>query len=94
MATSVLIKAAAGGGGGMLPVHRPSDLHAAIARIQNDARKLYNDDQIYLEKYLTQPRHIEVQILQTNLAMLFVWATEIAPYNVDIKRLLKRPLQF
>lgn len=60
----VLIKAASGGGGrGMLPVMHPDALIESIERVQSDSIKLYGNDHIYFEKYLQQPRHIEVQVL-------------------------------
>ncbi|RMG67619.1 MAG: acetyl-CoA carboxylase biotin carboxylase subunit, partial [Calditrichaeota bacterium] len=60
----VLIKAAAGGGGkGMRVVHHADELARALEAAQNEARKAFADDTIYLEKFLDQPRHIEVQIL-------------------------------
>ena len=63
----ILIKAASGGGGrGMMPVHQPEKLHESIHIVQTQAATLYGDDHVYFEKYLQQPRHIEVQILADN----------------------------
>jgi acetyl-CoA carboxylase biotin carboxylase subunit len=60
----VLIKAAAGGGGRGMKVARSADeLPAAIAQAKAEARAAFGDDAIYLEKYLSRPRHIEVQVL-------------------------------
>lgn len=60
----VIIKAAAGGGGkGMRIVHEPSGLSDAISAAQREALNAFGDDTIYLEKYLTDPRHIEFQVL-------------------------------
>lgn len=60
----VLIKAASGGGGrGMLAIHDPAQLTEGIHQVQTQASTLYADDHVYLEKYLQQPRHVEVQIL-------------------------------
>jgi 3-methylcrotonyl-CoA carboxylase alpha subunit len=59
----VLIKASAGGGGkGMRIVHRASDLEAAIGGAKREALASFGDDQVLVEKYLTQPRHIEIQV--------------------------------
>ncbi|MFN6323064.1 MAG: biotin carboxylase N-terminal domain-containing protein [Burkholderiales bacterium] len=59
----VLIKASAGGGGkGMRVVERASDFLAALASCQREARNAFGDDQVLIEKYLTRPRHIEVQV--------------------------------
>lgn len=60
----VLIKAAAGGGGkGMRIVTNPDELHEACLSASSEAMNAFGNDSIYLEKYLTRPRHIEFQIL-------------------------------
>ncbi|HKQ46927.1 MAG TPA: acetyl-CoA carboxylase biotin carboxylase subunit [Phycisphaerae bacterium] len=59
----VLIKAAAGGGGkGMRVVQKESDLAAAIEAAQREAGAAFGDGRVFLEKYLTKPRHVEFQI--------------------------------
>ncbi|HEV3330463.1 MAG TPA: acetyl/propionyl/methylcrotonyl-CoA carboxylase subunit alpha [Bryobacteraceae bacterium] len=58
-----LIKASAGGGGkGMRVVERPEDLAAAIASAKREAASSFGDDRLLVEKYLTRPRHIEIQV--------------------------------
>lgn len=60
----VIIKAAGGGGGrGMRVVHSEAALLNAIAITQTEARAAFGNDQVYMEKYLERPRHIEFQIL-------------------------------
>ena len=60
----VLIKAAAGGGGkGMRVVNQASELNDAIDRAQGEALSAFGDNTVYIEKYVTQPRHIEIQVL-------------------------------
>ncbi len=60
----VLIKAASGGGGrGMAIVQEEEDLIQAIQMTKSEARVAFGDDNVYMEKYLENPRHIEVQIL-------------------------------
>jgi 3-methylcrotonyl-CoA carboxylase alpha subunit len=59
----VLIKASAGGGGkGMRIVHTASDIEAAIHSAKREAKSSFGDDRLLIEKYLTRPRHIEIQV--------------------------------
>ncbi len=60
----VLIKAAAGGGGkGMRVAHNDISLQTGLAQARAEAQAAFKDSTVYLEKYLEQPRHIEVQLL-------------------------------
>ncbi|RYX96201.1 MAG: acetyl-CoA carboxylase biotin carboxylase subunit [Bradyrhizobiaceae bacterium] len=60
----VLVKAAAGGGGrGMKVAHTEDDLLMALSTASNEAKAAFGDASVYLEKYLTKPRHIEIQVL-------------------------------
>lgn len=60
----VLIKAAAGGGGkGMRVVGSPADFKDACTSASREARNAFGNGDIYLEKYLEQPRHVEFQVL-------------------------------
>src|SRR5690606_28064262 len=60
----VLVKAAAGGGGkGMKVAHSPSELPQSLALARNEARAHFGNDALYMEKYLSHPRHIEIQVL-------------------------------
>ena len=63
MGFPVLVKAAAGGGGrGMKVAQRPEDLGNALATARAEAKAAFGDDAVYIEKYLTKPRHIEIQV--------------------------------
>ncbi|MDD7805693.1 MAG: acetyl-CoA carboxylase biotin carboxylase subunit [Endozoicomonas sp. (ex Botrylloides leachii)] len=60
----VLIKAAGGGGGrGMRVAHCEADLLNDIALTKAEAKAAFNNDTVYLEKYLQNPRHVEIQVL-------------------------------
>ena len=60
----LLVKASAGGGGkGMRPVHKPEQLRGALAAARREALAAFGDGTIYLEKMITESRHIEIQVL-------------------------------
>ena len=60
----LIIKAAAGGGGrGMRVVHRADDVARALAAAHAEAEAAFGDGALYVEKYLEEPRHVEMQIL-------------------------------
>ncbi|MFM5569164.1 acetyl-CoA carboxylase biotin carboxylase subunit [Aeromonas veronii] len=60
----VIIKAAGGGGGrGMRVVRNEAELVGAIALTKSEAGQFFKNDMVYMEKYLENPRHIEIQVL-------------------------------
>ena len=60
----VMLKAAAGGGGkGMRLVHSPEELKSALAAAQSEAERAFGDREVYIEKAIVNPRHIEMQVL-------------------------------
>ena len=71
----IIIKAVNGGGGrGMRVVHNAEEAAAAYDMARSEAKKAFGSDEIYLEKYLEEPKHIEVQIIgdsHGNLVHLF-----------------------
>jgi acetyl-CoA carboxylase, biotin carboxylase subunit len=60
----LMLKAAAGGGGkGMRRIDTPADLPAAYRGARSEAGASFGDDSVYLEKYIVEPRHVEIQIM-------------------------------
>ena len=60
----IFVKSAAGGGGkGMRIVYSHDEMKEAVTRAQSEAKASFGDDEIYLERYLVDPIHIEVQVL-------------------------------
>jgi len=60
----VLLKAAAGGGGkGMRVVRDAGEIEAAFGAAAREAKAAFGDDAVYIEKFIVQPRHVEIQIL-------------------------------
>lgn len=60
----VLIKATAGGGGkGMREVHKPEDLESQFTQAQVEAKAAFGNGDVYLEKLVLRPRHVEIQVL-------------------------------
>jgi propionyl-CoA carboxylase alpha subunit len=60
----VMVKASAGGGGkGLRIVHKESELEQAIQSSQHEAKASFGDDRLFIEKFVTEPRHIEIQVM-------------------------------
>ncbi len=60
----IIIKATAGGGGkGMRVIYREEDLENAFTTARNEAEKAFGNPGVYIEKFLDEPRHIEIQVL-------------------------------
>jgi len=60
----VMLKAAAGGGGkGMRLVHHPQDLRSSLEGARSEAERSFGDSEVYIEKAIINPRHIEMQVL-------------------------------
>ncbi len=63
----VMIKASAGGGGkGMRIAYNDAEAREGFAMSQSEARSSFGDDRIFIEKFVTEPRHIEIQVLGDN----------------------------
>lgn len=60
----VMIKASAGGGGkGMRIAHNDADVREGFSAARNEARSSFGDDRVFIEKFVVEPRHIEIQVL-------------------------------
>ncbi len=60
----VMLKATAGGGGkGLRLVKEEGELHSSLRMAKSEAKSAFGDDSVYIEKYIEQPRHVEIQIL-------------------------------
>jgi len=60
----VMIKSAAGGGGkGMRVAHAPAEVAEGFARARSEAKGAFGDERVFLEKFIRNPRHIEIQVL-------------------------------
>ncbi|MEQ8473527.1 MAG: pyruvate carboxylase [Marinoscillum sp.] len=67
----VMVKAAAGGGGrGMRVVRTPDQLEGSFHEARGEAKKAFGDDTIFIEKFIDNPKHIEVQIMGDNYGNL------------------------
>ncbi len=73
----LLVKAAGGGGGkGMRIVRKPSELKENLERAQSESIKAFNNPMIFVERYIENPRHIEVQVLGDGKTTLHLYERE------------------
>jgi propionyl-CoA carboxylase alpha chain len=92
----VMIKASAGGGGKGLRVAR-SDAEAreGFASCQNEARAAFGDDRVFIEKFIEEPRHIEVQVLgDAHSNVVYLWERECSIQRRHQKVLEEAPSPF
>ena len=68
----VLLKASAGGGGkGMRTVFKESDFLGSLDEVKSEAKNIFGDDRIIIEKYIVSGRHVEIQILGDDEGNIF-----------------------
>ncbi len=74
----VMIKASAGGGGKGLRVARDdAEAHEGFTACQNEARNAFGDDRVFIEKFVEEPRHIEIQVLgDSHGNCVYLWERE------------------
>ena len=60
----LMIKASAGGGGkGMRLVHKMSDFENSLKMAKSEAKSAFNNDAVFIERFIQEPRHIEIQVI-------------------------------
>ncbi|MGQ9863609.1 MAG: acetyl-CoA carboxylase biotin carboxylase subunit [Bacteroidia bacterium] len=92
----LLIKAAAGGGGkGMRKVDTLEDFLLALERAQSEALSAFGDDKVFIEKYISRPRHIEIQVFRdTHGDALYLFERECSIQRRHQKILEEAPSPF
>jgi propionyl-CoA carboxylase alpha chain len=82
----ILIKASAGGGGkGMRLVQNEAEFEEQMTLAQNEARSSFGDDAVFIEKFVDQPRHIEIQVFAR--AIRFIYSSANARCSDVIRKL-------
>ncbi|MER3536005.1 MAG: acetyl-CoA carboxylase biotin carboxylase subunit [Thermus sp.] len=88
----VILKASAGGGGrGMRLVHTEEDLERAVQQAQEEARAAFGNPAIYLEKYIEEPKHIEIQVLGDGEEVVHLWERDCSIQRRHQKLLEEAP---
>ncbi|WP_117237048.1 acetyl-CoA carboxylase biotin carboxylase subunit [Thermus sediminis] len=88
----VILKASAGGGGrGMRVVHTEEDLEWAVLQAQEEARAAFGNPAIYLEKYIEEPKHIEIQVLGDGERVVHLWERDCSIQRRHQKLLEEAP---
>jgi Biotin carboxylase len=88
----VILKASAGGGGrGMRVVHTEEDLERAVLQAQEEARAAFGNPAVYLEKYIEEPKHIEIQVLGDGKRVVHLWERDCSIQRRHQKLLEEAP---
>ncbi|WP_234554419.1 acetyl-CoA carboxylase biotin carboxylase subunit [Thermus caliditerrae] len=88
----VILKASAGGGGrGMRVVHTEEELERAIQQAQEEARAAFGNPAVYLEKYIEEPKHIEIQVLGDGEDVVHLWERDCSIQRRHQKLLEEAP---
>jgi len=92
----VMIKASAGGGGkGMRIAHSTKEVREGFRSAQNEARGSFGDERVFIERYVEQPRHIEIQVLADSHGnCLYLWERECSIQRRHQKVIEEAPSPF
>ena len=92
----VMIKASAGGGGkGLRVAFNDKEAHEGFASCRNEARNSFGDDRVFIEKYVQEPRHIEIQILGDSQGnVVYLWERECSIQRRHQKVIEEAPSPF
>lgn len=92
----VMIKASAGGGGkGLRVAYDDKQAHEGFASCRNEARASFGDDRVFIEKFVEQPRHIEIQVLgDAHGNTLYLWERECSIQRRHQKVIEEAPSPF
>ena len=89
----IIIKASGGGGGrGMRVVEKQEDLQESIELTKSEAQSFFGNPEVYMEKFLKTPRHVEIQVLADEHGNAIHLVREIVQCKEGIRRLLRRRL--
>jgi acetyl-CoA carboxylase biotin carboxylase subunit len=87
----VIVKATAGGGGRGMKLARTTDeLENAFRTARSEAKAAFGNDEVYIEKYLGTPRHIEVQVFGDGKGGACIWASATARCSGATRRCWRR----
>ncbi len=88
----VILKASAGGGGrGMRLVYTEEELERAVQQAQEEARAAFGNPAVYLEKYIEEPKHIEIQVLGDGENVIHLWERDCSIQRRHQKLLEEAP---
>jgi len=88
----VILKASAGGGGrGMRVVHTEEELERAVLQAQEEARAAFGNPAVYIEKYIEEPKHVEVQVIGDGKRVLHLYERDCSIQRRHQKLLEEAP---
>jgi propionyl-CoA carboxylase alpha chain len=92
----VMIKASAGGGGkGLRVAYNSAEAHEGFQSCTNEARNSFGDDRVFIEKFIEEPRHIEIQVLgDSHGNLVYLWERECSLQRRHQKVIEEAPSPF